>query len=35
MKTKYTFWNIGKKKVVVHGLSDRKLREYGRDVKVK
>lgn len=35
MKTKYTFWNKGKKKTIVHGLGDKELKKYGQDVKVK
>lgn len=29
---KITHWLKGKKKVYVHGASDRKLQEYGKDV---
>lgn len=34
-KTKYIFWNKGKKKVFIHGLGDKHLKRYGQDVKVK
>lgn len=32
---KITHWNRGEKPVYIHGLSDRKLQEYGADVSLK